>query len=120
MVFKSSVLAWIRIRIEQKCWIRIRIKSIRIHNPGPSPVVRIFGALIISYVKPTEKYFAFVPRLSVALKNAVIILPHYYLPVYKKTWENMLFLMGMGLDSEAPADGGALLAPPPPPHHILD
>jgi hypothetical protein len=29
-----SVLAWIRIRIEQKCWIRIRINSIRIHNPG--------------------------------------------------------------------------------------
>jgi hypothetical protein len=37
IVFESSVLAWIRIRIriEQKCWIRIRIKSIRIHNPGP-------------------------------------------------------------------------------------
>jgi hypothetical protein len=38
IVFESSVLAWIRIRnrirIEQKCWIRIRIKSIRIHNPG--------------------------------------------------------------------------------------
>jgi hypothetical protein len=32
IVFKSSGLAWIRIRIEQKCWIRI--KSIRIHNPG--------------------------------------------------------------------------------------
>jgi hypothetical protein len=29
--FDSSVLAWIR--IEQKYWIRIRIKSIRIHNP---------------------------------------------------------------------------------------
>jgi hypothetical protein len=25
IVFESSVLAWIRIRIEQKCWIRIRI-----------------------------------------------------------------------------------------------
>jgi hypothetical protein len=38
IVFESSVLAWIRIRfwirIEQKCWIRIHIKSIRIHNPG--------------------------------------------------------------------------------------
>jgi hypothetical protein len=36
IVFKSSVLAWIqiRIRIEQKCWIRIRIQSIRIHNPA--------------------------------------------------------------------------------------
>jgi hypothetical protein len=34
IVFESSVLAWTRIRIEQKCWIRIRIKSIRIHNPG--------------------------------------------------------------------------------------
>jgi hypothetical protein len=37
IVFESSVLAWIRIRnwirIEQKCWIRIRIKPIRIHNP---------------------------------------------------------------------------------------
>jgi hypothetical protein len=33
IVFKSSVLAWIRIRIEQKCWIRICITSIRIHNP---------------------------------------------------------------------------------------
>jgi hypothetical protein len=31
IVFGSSVLAWIR--IGQKCWIRIRIKSIRIHNP---------------------------------------------------------------------------------------
>jgi hypothetical protein len=34
---QSSVLALIRIRnrirIEQKCWIRIRIKWIRIHNP---------------------------------------------------------------------------------------
>jgi hypothetical protein len=36
IVFESSVLAWIRnrIRIKQKCWIRIRIKSIRIHNPA--------------------------------------------------------------------------------------
>jgi hypothetical protein len=36
IVFESSVLAWIRIRnrIDQKCWIRIRKKSIRIHNPG--------------------------------------------------------------------------------------
>jgi hypothetical protein len=34
IVFESSVLAWIRIRIEQKCWIQIRIKSIRIHNPA--------------------------------------------------------------------------------------
>jgi hypothetical protein len=34
IVFESSVLAWIRIRIEKKCWIRIRKKSIRIHNPG--------------------------------------------------------------------------------------
>jgi hypothetical protein len=37
IVFESSVLAWIRnrnrIRIEQKCWIRTRIKSIRIQNP---------------------------------------------------------------------------------------
>jgi hypothetical protein len=32
---KEIVLHRIRIRIEQKCWIqiRIRIKSIRIHNP---------------------------------------------------------------------------------------
>jgi hypothetical protein len=45
IVFKSSVLAWIRnwtrIRIEQKCWIRIRIKSIRIHNPGKSLFLRM-------------------------------------------------------------------------------
>jgi hypothetical protein len=38
IVFESSVLAWTRIRnwfrIEQKCWNWIRIKSIRIHNPG--------------------------------------------------------------------------------------
>jgi hypothetical protein len=41
MVFESSVLAWIRNRIrnwiriwiEQKCWIRISIESIRIHTP---------------------------------------------------------------------------------------
>jgi hypothetical protein len=34
-VFESSVLALIIIRIELKCWIRIRIRieSIRIHNP---------------------------------------------------------------------------------------
>jgi hypothetical protein len=33
-VYESSVLAWIRIVL--KCWIRIRIRieSIRIHNPG--------------------------------------------------------------------------------------
>jgi hypothetical protein len=31
IVFESSVLTWIR--IEQKCWIRIHIKWIRIHNP---------------------------------------------------------------------------------------
>jgi hypothetical protein len=38
IVFECSVLAWIRfwirIRIEQNCWMRIRIKSIGIHNPG--------------------------------------------------------------------------------------
>jgi hypothetical protein len=34
IVFDSSVLAWIRKRIAQKCWIRIRIESIRIHNPA--------------------------------------------------------------------------------------
>jgi hypothetical protein len=36
IVFESSVLAWIRIRIrtELKCWIRIRIESIRIYNPA--------------------------------------------------------------------------------------
>jgi hypothetical protein len=38
IVFESSFLAWIRIRnwirIKQKCWIRIRIESIRIHNPA--------------------------------------------------------------------------------------
>jgi hypothetical protein len=38
IVFESCVLAWIqnRIRIEQKCWIRIRKKSIRIDNPAKS------------------------------------------------------------------------------------
>jgi hypothetical protein len=34
IVFESSVLAWIRIRIEQTCWIRIRIRKKSIHNPG--------------------------------------------------------------------------------------
>jgi hypothetical protein len=33
IVFESSFLAWIRILIDQKCWIRIRIKSFRIYNP---------------------------------------------------------------------------------------
>jgi hypothetical protein len=37
IVFESSVLAWIRIRIEQKCCIRIRIESIRIHTLLPVP-----------------------------------------------------------------------------------
>jgi hypothetical protein len=36
IVFISSGLAWIR--IEQKCWIRIRIKWIRIHNPAKNIV----------------------------------------------------------------------------------
>jgi hypothetical protein len=39
IVFESSVLAWIR--IEQKCWIRIRIKSIRIHNPAARHTVEL-------------------------------------------------------------------------------
>jgi hypothetical protein len=40
IVFESSVLAWnririrIRIRMDLKCYIRILIESIRIHNPG--------------------------------------------------------------------------------------
>jgi hypothetical protein len=31
----DSKILWIRIRIEEKCWIRIRVRieSIRIHNP---------------------------------------------------------------------------------------
>jgi hypothetical protein len=43
IVFESSVLAPdpARIRIEQKCWIRIRIISIRIHNPGNNTISRI-------------------------------------------------------------------------------
>jgi hypothetical protein len=51
IVFVSSVLAWIRIRdwirirIEQKCWIRIRIKSIRIHNPALFTSVGWYGPL---------------------------------------------------------------------------
>jgi hypothetical protein len=32
IIFESSVLAWIG--IELKCWIRIRMESIRIHNPA--------------------------------------------------------------------------------------
>jgi hypothetical protein len=39
IVFESSALAWIRIRIEKKWWIRIRMKSIRIHNPGKNDSV---------------------------------------------------------------------------------
>jgi hypothetical protein len=45
IVFESSVLGWIRIRnrirIEQKCWIRIRNKSIRIHNPAINKIRKI-------------------------------------------------------------------------------
>jgi hypothetical protein len=40
IVFESSVFAWIRIRIELKCWIRICIESIRIHNPGKKYLTR--------------------------------------------------------------------------------
>jgi hypothetical protein len=29
---------WIRIRIEEKCGIRIRIESIRIHNPDKNKI----------------------------------------------------------------------------------
>jgi hypothetical protein len=51
IVFESSVLAWIRIRnrmrIEQKCWIRIRIrkKSIQIHNPAK---IKLFPTDVMS------------------------------------------------------------------------
>jgi hypothetical protein len=53
IVFESFVLAWIRIRnrirnwirIEQKCWIQIRKKSIRIHNPA-------FKDFNLTYSKP--------------------------------------------------------------------
>jgi hypothetical protein len=49
IVFESSVLAWIWIRIrnwiriELKCWIhiRIRIELIRIHNPVFTPLKRV-------------------------------------------------------------------------------
>jgi hypothetical protein len=30
----NLMILWIQIRIELKCWIRIRIETIRIHNPG--------------------------------------------------------------------------------------
>jgi hypothetical protein len=43
IVFESSVLAWIRIRIEQKCWILILNKSIRILNPGSNQRKRNSG-----------------------------------------------------------------------------
>jgi hypothetical protein len=52
IVFESSVLAWIRnrirIRIEQKCWIRIRNKSIRILNPAEDIPFFIFDYFIFS------------------------------------------------------------------------
>jgi hypothetical protein len=34
IVDPDSMILWIRIQIELKCWIRIRIESIRIHNTG--------------------------------------------------------------------------------------
>jgi hypothetical protein len=60
IVVESSVLAWIRIRnwirIEQKCWIRIRIESIRI--PGVYIIVRKWylfpPPLWTSYFFPTR------------------------------------------------------------------
>jgi hypothetical protein len=35
----DSKILWIR--IEEKCWIRIRIESIRIHNPGGEGMLRM-------------------------------------------------------------------------------
>jgi hypothetical protein len=55
IVFESSVLAWIRIRnriqIEQKCWIRIRIKSIQIHNPAAKATNEIQNRLLTSVIE---------------------------------------------------------------------
>jgi hypothetical protein len=42
----DSMNLWIRIGIEQKSWIRIRIESIRIHNPGIKALHRISGRII--------------------------------------------------------------------------
>jgi hypothetical protein len=56
IVFESSVLAWNRIRnrirIEQKCWIRIRIrkKSIRIHNPAKINVLFANSFIFIIFI----------------------------------------------------------------------
>jgi hypothetical protein len=53
IVFESSGLAWIwsRIRIELKCWIRIRIESIRIHNPEKNILAKkSFGILICGII----------------------------------------------------------------------
>jgi hypothetical protein len=41
IVFETSVLAGILIRIELKCLIRNRIESIRIHNPGPGLIIPV-------------------------------------------------------------------------------
>jgi hypothetical protein len=64
IVFESSVSAWIRIRIrnririEQKCWIRIRIKSIRIHNLGKNvqAVLALARAAACQLFKITNSY----------------------------------------------------------------
>jgi hypothetical protein len=48
IVFESTVLAG-RIRIEQKCWIRIRIKSIRIHNPARKYVIFLVTYMLNQY-----------------------------------------------------------------------
>jgi hypothetical protein len=53
IVFESFVLTWIWIRIEQKCWIRIRSKSIRIHNPEKLYTI-LFVQDILTYLTPHQ------------------------------------------------------------------
>jgi hypothetical protein len=43
IIYKLILLKFVfRIRIEQKCWIRIRSESIRIHNPALNPLPEVF------------------------------------------------------------------------------
>jgi hypothetical protein len=94
IVFKSSVLAWIRIRnrirnwirIVQKCWIRIRIKSIRIHNPATGyrymvPIFQIAGYSFFSIRYPAGITASQI-RYPAGYKKRLDYLARYRYPVH--------------------------------------
>jgi hypothetical protein len=94
IVFESSVLAWIRIRnrirIEQKCWIRIRKKSIWIHSP-----VKNMGKFLSSILDPDPSLDPVSTTLWIRIHN----------PALKMTLKNNLKAVYFKNTSHVPIRG---------------